>query len=262
MSADESLSKYQLGKYLFTREHIEEGGLWGDTAQTSYKMYRDPNAGEWAEEPDFAPARDVGTLTVSHRPPDMIPPNLLRRRVGNVAGRAEMRRPGVFEHMAKGGEIPGPGSDIEAKRVVTSKSWKARHAPSHEVELLTVAKESRTMVPTMLALGQRAAKETTGQDLRASTDLSAHSQRLVDRLKGAGMVPSSHETEHRNQITFAPPLPVGPPGGLEGLYSAMRGARERWPGQPMEDLIPATDVERARQEGREMVRAMRPGKRR
>lgn len=117
------------------------------------------------------------------------------------------------------------------------------------------------MVPTMLALGQRAAKETTGQDLRASTDLSRHSQRLVDRLKGAGMVPGSHETTYRNQIDFAPALPVGPPGGLEGLYSAMRAARQRFAGD-MEEPIPATDVERARQEGREMVRAMRPGKRR
>lgn len=262
MSAQGSLSNYQLGKYLFTKEHIEEGGLWGDTPQTSYKMYRSPSEGEEAEEPGWAPARDVGTLTVSHRPPDMIPSNLLRRRVGNVAGRAEMRRPGVFEHMAQGGEMPTPGSDIEAKRVVTGQSWKQRHAPSHEVELLTVAKESRTMVPTLLALGQRAAKETTGQALRASTDLSRHSQRLVDRLKESGMVPSSHETEHRNQISFGPALPVGPPGGLEGLYSAMRGARQRWPKQPMEEPIPAVDVERARQEGREMVRAMRPGKRR
>ena len=251
MSAQEALSKYQLGKYLFTKERIPEGGLFsGDDPQTSYKMYREPSEGEWAEEPDYAQASDVGTLTVAHHPRQEIPPQVTRHVVRNAAAKAEARQPGVLDSKLAGAEGCG--------RIVASKGWHERYSPTDIVHLMTVAKESRTMVPTMLALGQRAAKETTGRDLQPSEDLSVHSQRLVDRFKEAGVVPESHSSV-RNRIDFLPPIPTGVPGGLEGYLSRIQQHKQRY-GQmvDMEEPIPLPDVERAKAEGREIVRRARP----
>ncbi len=238
MSAQGSLSHHQLGNYLFTKEHIEGGGLWDDDeAQTSYKMYRNPNAEEEAEEPGWAPARDVGTLVVSHYPPEKPLPNRW-----DVSTRQE--------------RVPTPEEEHEETKF---KGWNDRFARRDEVHLWTVAKTSRVMAPTLLALGQRQAKESTGRDLLPSDDLSVHSQRVVDRFKEAGKVSEAHETANRNNITFLPPLPVSPPGGLEGLHSAMTAARERFkPSVAMEEPIPRTEVEAAKAEGREMIRSLRP----
>ncbi len=263
MPAQESLSNYQLGKYLFTKEHIDADGNFGIAPQTQYKMYRDPSAEEWAEEPDYAPARDVGTLTVSHLPPEELAPQLTRRVTTNRPGMR--RRPEVFQQKLRGAEGPG--------RIVASQAWHERYSPKDVVHLLTVGERSKAMTPTLLALGQRQAKETTGQALQASTDLSAHSQRLVDRFKEAGLVSASHETEHRNQITFLPELPVGPAGGLEGFFSTVQGLHERkrrilanrqrmgYSHDTMPEVetpIPLADVQRAKAEGREMIRSLRP----
>jgi hypothetical protein len=111
-------------------------------------------------------------------------------------------------------------------------------------------------MPTMLGLAQREAKASTGQDVQASSSLSTHSQRIVDKLKTAGMVPEGHESTP-NQLTFTTAWPLSTPGGLEGHLSTLIARRKR-EGGGGEEPIPATEVAAAKETGRDIVRRARP----
>jgi hypothetical protein len=242
MAADESLGAYQFGRYLFTKEReeahprrYEEGDY---PPQTRYTMARQPNEVEReGHGADYAPAFDAGTMDVLHHP--AAEPLPVNRVVGNAAGMAA--------HAER--------QQTQRANTSYSQSFKEKHLPRDEVDFLTVEKASRLMVPTMLGLGQRAARANTGQDLQASTSLSPHSQRLVDRLKKAGMVPEEHFSIP-NEMTFTPAWPMSTPGGIEGHFSTLMSRRKREGGG--EEPIPATEVAAGKEEGRNRVRRMRP----
>ena len=251
MSAQGSLGRYQFGKYLFTEEHEAEDNWYDEndepvpgTSTTRYGMFRGPNERERGlYGDDWASAYDVGKMEITHTPPVEELPK--RRVVGNAAAKQER----LENPRAIGAEGTG--------RVVHSRGFHERYSPTDTVDFLLVDRGSRTMVPTMLGMAQRAARENTGRDLQASTSLSSHSQKLVDKLKGAGLVPQSHE-HSANRLTFLPPMPVGTPGGLEGFFSKLMRDRAIDPDLP--EPIPVPEVEAGRQEGREIVRRARPWK--
>jgi hypothetical protein len=248
---DDHLGRYQFGKYLFTRAHEDEGSWWDEEDQpapstTTYGMYREPTENETTAHGGWAaPAYDVGAMEVWHHPPAI--PLEERRIVGNATARAQRRaNPPTY-----GAEGTG--------RFVASKSWHEAYSPTDVLAEMHVDKGSRAMTTTMIGMAENAARERTGQSLQPGTSLSAHSQRLVEQMKAAGLVSRSHEYS-ANQLTFRPAVPVGPRGGIEGLFSdVQRGVEQGWKDIP--HPVPALEVERGRQTGREIIRKMRPGKR-
>jgi hypothetical protein len=244
-----SLGRYQFGKYLFTRAQEAEGSWWDEESDkpapstSTYGMYREPNeleASVYAQ--GYAPAMDVGSMEVWHHPPAV--PLEERRIVGNAAAKAERRvNPPTY-----GAEGTG--------RFVASKSWHELHSPTDVLAEMHVDKGSRAMTTTMIGMAENAARERTGQSLQPGSSLSPHSQRLVEQMKSAGLVSPSHEYS-ANQLTFRPAMPVGPMGGIEGLFSdVMHGVESGWEETP--HPVPASEVEAGRQTGREIIRQMRP----
>lgn len=246
-----NVSEHQFGNYLMSEEPFNFGE--GSTNYTRFKLYREPKPEEGRS---WASARDVGSLEVAHYP-----------------ARSHTQMPGPLGepvHGQPGGTAPGTPpeltqrgyNDTWARRQALTPSMAAheggvpgqiplfKHTSAHRsdvVDLMSVPKESRHMVGTMLGVAGNRAVANTGRALGAPHSLSPHSQRTVQHLQGTGAVPEGH-TFHSNSLDFIEPTSMGTSGGLEGLVSAMPHDN------PTEKPIPATEVRKGQELSRHVLR--------
>ncbi len=247
-----SVSKHQFGNYMMSEEDFNFGE--GSTNYTRFKLYREPTAEEGSSH--WESARDVGSLEVAHYPArshTQMPGPLGDAVHGQPGGTApgtppEMTQRGYNEHWARRTALTP--SMAEGEGGVVGQIPLFKHVSTHAndtVDLMSVPKESRHMVGTMLGVAGNRAIANTGRPLAAPHSLSPHSQRTVQHLQSAGAVPEGH-TFHSNSLDFIAPQSMGTPGGLEGLAAAMPHDN------PSEKPIAASEVREGQALSRHVLR--------
>jgi hypothetical protein len=102
------------------------------------------------------------------------------------------------------------------------------------------------MAGTMVGTAALHALHEHGRVLKASDDLSPHSQRMVQHLKGVGAVPEDHAFTP-NSMDWSSPTPAVVRGGLEGVSAALAEGYaptyHRYNGEDeSQQPVPATEV--------------------
>lgn len=73
---------------------------------------------------------------------------------------------------------------------------------SNEVHILETTRADRAMAPTMLGIAELESIRDTGKGLTPSTDLSDHSNRMVNKLAERGAVKDWYGREYENDMDF------------------------------------------------------------
>jgi len=227
MPAHEATSKHQFGKYMVTKENWN---LDSPTQWTSYRLYQ-----QGAHPHD--PASMVGTAEIMHTHPDAY--NLYPGPLGETTQASgppgdpmsrKMLHKGYNEKWATRNAITHDENTrlAEAGRPteVVGQIPMFRHSSEPEsvtLEGLIMSKQARHMSPMLLGVAANEAKNR-GFNLKTPDSLSAHSQRMVSKLKDVGAVQEGHSFKPNN-LDWVQPTELPTPGGLEGFESTLAHQR-------------------------------------
>jgi hypothetical protein len=112
----------------------------------------------------------------------------------------------------------------------------------HKVDTLVGTEGARAPNMVMLGIAENAAR-SEGTSLMPAEDLSKHSSRLIEHLKGTGAVPEGSSTRVTNKIQFSPEYSLGPrsvepsrrvpeeqvQAGRQTVRQVLRGSQDRKP---------------------------------
>jgi len=254
-----SFSEAQFGKHMVTREKFNfAGGSYDPKVDTSYTRYQ-----AYAQPKDpMSGARHVGMLEVAHHP--AISSNLYAGPVGETTQSSAMPQ----GWNAKWAEKHAVGMPQNPKNWAINTNdipgqiplFKHRSTkPFDAVDTMIMSHEGRHMASTLLGVAGDASI-AQGRHLQASTSLSSHSQRMVNKLKDVGAVPQSHSA-HANSLDFTPSMEMPQRGGLEGLHSSLTHEAKSYPataGDTAEEPIAASVARKGQRGVRNVLRAGKP----
>ena len=213
-----AVSDAQFGNYMLSRQDRRDPEI----GTTSYHLWRQQNT--------LDPAEAVGRLDVYHRNP-----KAYTGYAGPVGLQTsaemdpEMQQRGFNETWAKQ-QAPKHGGQIPLFQHESGR-------PRSEVNGLFMTEDARHMASTMIGVAAEHTLQERGRILESSTNLSSHSERVVEHLQGIGVVPEGQQRSH-NTITWAHPTEASVGGGLEGVHATLAGSGP----EDDESIVPLSDV--------------------